>query len=148
MRTETPDIFTPHLTHSDFPDVCDPDFKPAPIPEPEPESEMKPETETKPEVRAQGKKRCAQDELDIDESEDEHKEKEEEEKKEEEKKPEEKKMTHKIIRMESYYGSFERSISVPAGTKSSDVSAKFENGVLTVKIAKPRKEEAKKIEIQ
>ena len=70
------------------------------------------------------------------------------EKKEEEKKPEEKKLTHKIIRMESYYGSFERSISVPAGTKSSDVSAKFENGVLTVKIAKPRKEEAKKIEIQ
>ena len=75
-------------------------------------------------------------------------EKKEEEKKPEEKKPEEKKLTHKIIRMESYYGSFERSISVPAGTKSSDVSAKFENGVLTVKIAKPRKEEAKKIEIQ
>ena len=68
------------------------------------------------------------------------------EKKEEVKK--EPKMTHKIIRMESYYGSFERSISVPAGTKSSDVSAKFENGVLTVKIAKPHKEEPKKIEIQ
>lgn len=63
-------------------------------------------------------------------------------------KKEEPKMTHKIIRMESYYGSFERSISVPAGTKSSDVSAKFENGVLTVKIAKPHKEEPKKIEIQ
>ena len=52
---------------------------------------MKPETETKPEVRAQGKKRCAQDELDIDESEDEHKEKEEEEKKEEEKEEEKEK---------------------------------------------------------
>ena len=77
-------------------------------------------------------------------------EKKEEEKKEEEKKEETKepKLTHKIIRMESYYGSFERSISVPAGTKSSDVSAKFENGVLTVKIAKPHKEEPKKIEIQ
>ena len=52
---------------------------------------MKPETETKPEVRAQGKKRCARDELDIDESEDEHKEKEEEEKKEEEIKEEKEK---------------------------------------------------------
>ena len=69
-------------------------------------------------------------------------------KEEEPKKEEPKKLTHKIIRMESYYGSFERSISVPAGTKSSDVSAKFENGVLTVKIAKPHKEEPKKIEIQ
>ena len=69
-------------------------------------------------------------------------------KEEEPKKEEPKKLTHKIIRMESYYGSFERNISVPAGTKSSDVSAKFENGVLTVKIAKPHKEEPKKIEIQ
>ena len=69
-------------------------------------------------------------------------------KEEEPKKEEPKKLTHKIIRMESYYGSFERSIRVPAGTKSSDVSAKFENGVLTVKIAKPHKEEPKKIEIQ
>ena len=50
--------------------------------------------------------------------------------------------------MESYYGSFERSVSVPAGTKDSDVQAKFDNGVLTITIAKPHKDEPKKIEVQ
>jgi len=71
------------------------------------------------------------------------------EKKEEPKKEEEpKKPKHKVIRMESYCGSFERSISVPSGTKPEDVQAKFEDGVLTVTIAKHPKEEVKKIEIQ
>ena len=63
-------------------------------------------------------------------------------------KKKEKKPKHKVIKMESYYGSFERSVSVPAGTKDSDVQAKYENGVLTITIAKPHKEEPKKIEIQ
>ena len=70
-------------------------------------------------------------------------------KKEEPKKEEEpKKPKHKVIRMESYCGSFERSISVPSGTKPDDVQAKFEDGVLTVTIAKHPKEGVKKIEIQ
>lgn len=68
------------------------------------------------------------------------------EKKEGDKK--EKKLKHKVIKMESYYGSFERSVSVPAGTKDSDVEAKFDNGVLTITIAKPHKDEPKKIEVQ
>jgi len=73
-----------------------------------------------------------------------------EEKKDEKKeeKKEEKKPKHKVIRMESYYGSFERSISVPAGTTSDDVKAKFEDGVLTITIAKHKKDPVKKIEIQ
>jgi len=71
-----------------------------------------------------------------------------EEKKEEPKKEGEKKPKHKVIRMESYYGSFERSISVPAETTSDDVHAKFEDGVLTITIDKHQKEAIKKIEIQ
>ena len=74
-----------------------------------------------------------------------------EEKKEEPKKEEpkkEQKPKHKVIRMESFYGSFERSISVPAGTTTDDVQAKFEDGVLTITIAKHPKEAVKKIEIQ
>ena len=72
--------------------------------------------------------------------------KEEESKKEEPKK--EQKPKHKVIRMESFYGSFERSISVPADTTTDDVQAKFEDGVLTITIAKHPKEGIKKIEIQ
>jgi len=68
--------------------------------------------------------------------------------KKEEKKEVGKKMTHKIIRMESFYGSFERSISVPIHTTAEDVHAKFDNGVLTITIDKPKKEEMKKIVIQ
>ena len=108
----------------------------------EKEEEPKKEEEKKEETPAAT---AAAAETETDKKEEEPK---KEEKKEEAKKEEPKKLTHKIIRMESYYGSFERNISVPAGTKSSDVSAKFENGVLTVKIAKPHKEEPKKIEIQ
>jgi len=74
--------------------------------------------------------------------------KKEEAKKEEPKKEEVKKPKHKVIRMESYCGSFERSISVPAGTTTDDVQAKFEDGVLTITIAKHPKEGVKKIEIQ
>ena len=77
--------------------------------------------------------------------------KKEEPKKEEPKKEEpkkEQKPKHKVIRMESFYGSFERSISVPAGTTTDDVQAKFEDGVLTITIAKHPKECVKKIEIQ
>ena len=67
------------------------------------------------------------------------------EKKEEKK---DKKPKHKVIRMESYCGSFKRSIAVPAGTTSDDVTAKFEDGVLTVTIAKHKKDPVKKIQIQ
>jgi len=77
--------------------------------------------------------------------------KKEESKKEESKKEEpkkEQKPKHKVIRMESFYGSFERSVSVPSGTTPDDVQAKFEDGVLTITIAKHPKESIKKIEIQ
>jgi len=67
---------------------------------------------------------------------------------EEKKEKKEKKPKHKVIRMESYYGSFERSITVPVGTTCDDVKAKFEDGVLTITIAKHKNDSIKKIEIQ
>jgi len=82
------------------------------------------------------------------EKKEEKKEVKDEEKKEGEKKVEEKKPKHRVIRMESYYGSFERSVSVPFGTTTDDVKAKFEDGVLTITIAKHKKDSIKKIEIQ
>ena len=39
--------------------------------------------------------------------------------------------------VERSYGSFERSIRVPAGVDAKKVSARFENGVLTVTLPKP-----------
>jgi len=91
---------------------------------------------------------------DDEEKEDEKHEEKKDEKAESEKKDEkkeekkEKKPKHKVIRMESYCGSFKRSVSVPAGTTSDDVKAKFEDGVLTITIAKHKKEPVKKIDIQ
>jgi len=98
------------------------------------------EKEKKPEEKPEDKK---------EEPKKEEPKKEEKPKKDEPKKEEEqKKPKHKVIRMESYCGSFERSVSVPSGTKPEDVQAKFEDGVLTITIAKHPKEGVKKIEIQ
>jgi len=109
------------------------------------EEEKKPE-EKKPEEKKEDEKKP--EEKKPEEKKPEEKPATPEEKKPEEKKPEEKKPKHKVIRMESYYGSFERSISVPAGTTPEDVTAKFEDGVLTITIAKHAKDSSKKIEIQ
>lgn len=57
--------------------------------------------------------------------------------KEEEKKAEDK----KYHRMESYYGSFQRSFVLPDGIKTEKVTADFKDGVLTVVV--PKNEEAK-----
>jgi len=94
------------------------------------------------------KKDEKKDEKKVDEKEEKN---EKEEKKEDENKEAasaEEKPKHKVIRMESYYGSFERSISVPVGTTTDDVKAKFEDGVLTITIAKHKQDPVKKIEIQ
>jgi HSP20 family protein len=44
-------------------------------------------------------------------------------------------------RMERSYGSFYRSIPLPKGVRSEDVAAKFEDGILTVTVAKAHAEE-------
>ena len=112
------------------------------------------------EKKGEEKKDEKKEEKNEEKREEEKKEEKNEEKKEEVKKEENKpvedasesekkpKQQHKVIRMESYYGSFQRSISVPVGTTSDDVKAKFDNGVLTITIAKHVKQPVKKIEIQ
>lgn len=49
---------------------------------------------------------------------------------------------------ESYYGSFQRSIRLPAEVQSDKVDASFKNGVLEIKLPKSEMTQAKKIEIK
>lgn len=49
---------------------------------------------------------------------------------------------------ERYYGSFQRSISLPNNMNADDIDAKFENGVLHIKIPKKEQENTRKIEIK
>jgi HSP20 family protein len=66
------------------------------------------------------------------------------EKKEERK--EEAKNHHYIV-SERKYGSFSRSIRLPEGINSDEITAKFKNGVLYVSIPKTEQEKTKKISI-
>jgi HSP20 family protein len=49
---------------------------------------------------------------------------------------------------ESYYGSFQRSIRLPAEVQSDKVDASFKNGVLDIKLPKFETTQSKKIEIK
>jgi HSP20 family protein len=52
-------------------------------------------------------------------------------------------------RLESRYGSFERSVLLPEGVKDGDISATYENGILEIVVPKAaRQDGAKKIPIQ
>lgn len=57
-----------------------------------------------------------------------------------EKKSEIKKEDKKLHRMESYYGSFQRSFVLPGSIRADKVTANFKDGVLTITI--PKSEEA------
>jgi HSP20 family molecular chaperone IbpA len=48
---------------------------------------------------------------------------------------------------EWHYGSFERSIPLPAGAKSDEVNATIANGVLEVRVAKNEQVKPKQIDI-
>lgn len=50
--------------------------------------------------------------------------------------------------VERSYGSFSRSVELPAGVKSEDISAQIANGVLRVTVQKPAPKQAKQIEIK
>ena len=59
-----------------------------------------------------------------------------------EKKEEKEEKNEKYTRKEFYYGSFERSFTLPNSVTSDRIEGKYENGIL--KLAIPKKEEAKK----
>lgn len=50
--------------------------------------------------------------------------------------------------VERSYGSFARSVELPAGVQSADIKAAIANGVLTVTVTKPAPAASKKIEIK
>lgn len=52
-----------------------------------------------------------------------------------------------FIRVERSYGSFQRSFMLPDNIKKDNISAKFENGVLTITLEKVEPEPPKQIEI-
>jgi len=54
----------------------------------------------------------------------------------------------KMVRLERRYGSFLRRIPVPRDADSSQVTAKFENGVLEVHLAKPETKKPSDIQIE
>jgi len=55
-----------------------------------------------------------------------------------------------IYRMETSYGKFKRSISLPKAVKAEEIKATYENGVLTVEVpeAAPEKEEEKEVKVE
>jgi HSP20 family protein len=64
-----------------------------------------------------------------------------------EKKEEEKEEGKHFHRVERRYGSFERCLRLPSPVDTKAVSAKFENGVLTITLPKAEEAKPKKIEI-
>jgi HSP20 family protein len=53
-----------------------------------------------------------------------------------------------VHRIERSFGSFYRSIPVPAGTKADKVSAESDNGVITIRLPKTAEAKAKKITVK
>jgi HSP20 family protein len=65
-----------------------------------------------------------------------------------EKKEKEEKKEKDYYSRESYYGSFQRSIRLPAEVQGDKVEAEFKNGVLNIRLPKSEKTQKKKIEIK
>ena len=65
-----------------------------------------------------------------------------------EKKEEKKTDNEKLHRMESYYGSFQRSFVLPDGIKADKVEAGFKDGVLTVTVPKSEETKEKTVDIK
>ncbi len=56
--------------------------------------------------------------------------------------------SEKVHRVESYYGSFARSFSLPENIKAESVTSDYKDGVLAVHIPKTEKERPKQIAVQ
>ena len=54
----------------------------------------------------------------------------------------------KYHRIERSYGSFERSFTLPESSKPEDMTAEYENGLLTVHVPKDKEAEPKRIEVK
>ena len=54
----------------------------------------------------------------------------------------------KVHRVERRYGSFYRSIALPPGTKSEDVAAEADNGVITIHLPKGEVTKAKRVAVK
>ncbi len=65
-----------------------------------------------------------------------------------EKKSETKTDDKKFHRVESYYGSFQRSFVLPDGIKTDKVEANFKDGVLTIAVPKSEEAKSKTVEIK
>ena len=65
-----------------------------------------------------------------------------------ERKTEKEQKGRKFHRIERYYGSFERSFSVPDDADDGKVNAEFKDGVLRVHLAKSEKARPKQIEVK
>jgi HSP20 family protein len=65
-----------------------------------------------------------------------------------ERKLEEKVDDERYYRVERRYGSFQRSLALPQGVKPEDISAGYEDGILTVTVPKAEEEKPRRIEVK
>ena len=54
---------------------------------------------------------------------------------------------HGFYRFERRYGTFARAVGLPQGVDQDNISARYENGVLEVRVPKPEEQKPKKIEL-
>ena len=52
-----------------------------------------------------------------------------------------------FYRFERRYGSFARAVGLPQGVDESQISARYENGVLEIRVPKPEEQKPRKIEL-
>jgi HSP20 family protein len=55
--------------------------------------------------------------------------------------------SERFYRFERRYGTFSRSVTLPAGVTDSDIKAEYKDGVLEVRVPKPEEQKPKRIEI-
>jgi HSP20 family protein len=65
-----------------------------------------------------------------------------------ERKLEEKVDEERYYRVERRFGSFQRSLALPQGVKSDDISASYEDGILTVTVPKAEEEKPRRVEVK
>lgn len=65
-----------------------------------------------------------------------------------ERKSEQEQKEKNFHRVERSFGSFARSVALPAGFDNTKVSAKFENGVLTITLPKPEERKPRRVEVK